>query len=78
MHESRPMKLTVKAHPKSKKVAVKKIDDTHYEIWIREAPEKGRANDAVIETLSDYLKIPKSRLTLLSGQKSKHKVLLLS
>ena len=72
------MKFSVKAHPKSKKTKVKKIDETHFEIWVRESPEKGRANEAVIEALSAYLKVPKSKLAVISGRQSKNKILFLS
>ena len=71
------MKLSVKVHPKSKKIQVNKINAAHYEIWIREAPEKGRANEAVIRALSGHLDIPKSKLCIVSGHQSKNKILLL-
>lgn len=35
---------------------------------------EGRANRAAIEFLADYFSIPRSRVTLVSGEKSRHKV----
>jgi uncharacterized protein (TIGR00251 family) len=41
-------------------------------------PEDGKANEAVLKLLADLLALPKSRLTLLSGQKSRHKRIAIS
>jgi uncharacterized protein len=71
-------KIFVKAHPKSSKIEVKQIDPTHYEIWVREAPDKGKANRAIIEALSDYLDVAKSKITVSSGHTSRNKVLEIS
>ena len=68
------MKIFVKTHPKSKKIEVLRKDATHYEVWVREAPEKGKANQAVIEALSDHLGVPRSRLSVSSGHASRNKV----
>ena len=68
------MKIFVKAHPKSKKIEVFQKDVSHYEVWVREAPEKGKANQAVIEALSEHLGIARSRLSVSSGHASRNKV----
>jgi uncharacterized protein YggU (UPF0235/DUF167 family) len=68
------LKIFVKAHPKSKKIEVLRKDADHYEVWVREAPEKGKANQAVIEALSKYLGVPRSRLSVSSGHASRNKV----
>ena len=69
------MKIFVKAHPKSKKVEVVKKDADHYDVWVREAPDKGKANQAVIEALSDYLEVARSKLSVSSGHASRNKVI---
>jgi uncharacterized protein YggU (UPF0235/DUF167 family) len=69
------MKISVKTHPKSKKIEVLQKDAGHYEIWVREAPEKGKANQAVIKALSDHLGVPRSRLTISSGHSSRNKII---
>ena len=68
------MKIFVKAHPKSKKVEVVKKDADHYDVWVREAPDKGKANRAVVEALSDYLDVARSRINVVSGLASRNKV----
>ena len=34
----------------------------------------GKANKAAIEFLADYFRIPRSRITLVAGEKTRHKV----
>jgi len=68
------LKIFVKAHPKSKKVEVVKKDADHYDVWVREAPDKGKANQAVVEALSDYLDVARSRINVVSGLASRNKV----
>ena len=69
------MKIYIKTHPKSKKIEVLRKDTDHYEVWVREAPEKGKANQAVIKALSDHLGVPPSRLTISSGHTSRNKII---
>ena len=69
------MKLSVKAHPKAKKVRVIQTDAAHLEVWVREAADKGRANEAIVEAGSEYFQIAKSRVRVLRGEKSKNKII---
>lgn len=47
-------------------------------IAVAEPPEKGRATDAVLRLLAESLKRPVSAVTLLRGQSSRQKDLLIS
>lgn len=67
------MMIQIKAHPKSKKRQVKKIGDNAYEIWVGEAPDKGKANEAILRALAEELGVAFSRLRLISGPSSKIK-----
>lgn len=69
------MKIFVTAKPNAKENSVEKLDETHFKVKVKCAPQDGKANQAVIETLADYLDISKSCLTLLKGQTSKNKIL---
>ena len=69
------MKISVIAKPGAKHVGVKKIDVTHYAISVTESPREGKANKAVINSLAKHLDISKSRVKIISGHKSKQKVL---
>jgi uncharacterized protein YggU (UPF0235/DUF167 family) len=72
------VKLYVKAHPKSRQEKVVRTDESRFEVWVREAPYKGRANEAVVESLARHLGVAKSRLSLFSGASSRNKVIVFS
>jgi len=69
------MRITVKVKPKSKKVSVKKISENIYEVKLKSPPEKGKANEELIEILSEYFNTPKSNIKLLKGQTSREKLI---
>ena len=68
-------KVYVKAKPKSRKREVKQIDQTHFEVAVTEAPERGLANRAVLKALAEYLDMPVSRLSLVSGAAWRNKII---
>ncbi|MDP3921009.1 MAG: DUF167 domain-containing protein [Candidatus Omnitrophota bacterium] len=68
------MKLFVQTKPNAKQVRVVEVDPTHFRVWVKASPNEGRANKAVLEALSGHLDLPKSCLTLVSGHRSKEKV----
>jgi uncharacterized protein YggU (UPF0235/DUF167 family) len=72
------MKIFVKVKLKSRQPFVKKIDDTHFEVAVKEPPIEGRANQAVIQALADYFDMTKSRLKMISGHTSKQKLIEIS
>ncbi len=68
------MFIKVKVFPVSKREQViKKLDDS-FEIRVKEKPENGQANRAVIAALADYLNVPESRLRLIKGHRQKNKI----
>jgi hypothetical protein len=68
-------KIFVKVKPNSKTEEVRHIDETHFEVRVKEPPTEGRANRAVVKALADYLRIPTSRIGIKSGLSSRTKVL---
>ncbi len=66
--------LIVKAQPRSKAPGVEELGPDHFRVRVRAAPEKGRANDEVAGRLAAHLGVPPSRLTLLRGASSSHKL----
>ena len=65
--------LSVKVKPKSHKDEVEGVENGYLKVRIRAAPEKGNANDSLIETLSIFFGIPKSHLEIASGTTSRIK-----
>jgi len=66
--------LTVKVQPRSKTPGVEKLGAGVFRVRVLAAPEKGRANREVVERLAEYLAIPPSRLALVRGGTSSHKL----
>lgn len=67
------MKIFVKVKPRARENRVEKIDDTHFNVFVTESPEKGRANKLLIKLLSDYFNLPTSQISIISGFHSKEK-----
>lgn len=66
--------LNVKVNPKAKLNKVSQDDAGNLTVWTTAAPDKGQANEAVIKALAEFLKIPKSKITLKRGGTSRQKV----
>jgi hypothetical protein len=50
------------------------VDPTHFEVRVKTPPIEGKANAAAISALTRHLGIPRSRIKILAGAKSKQKV----
>lgn len=59
-------KYNVRVIPHSKQNKVVESDGV-LRVYTTVAPEKGNANKAVIELLSDYFNVPKSHIKILKG-----------
>ena len=68
------MHITVTAKPKKKKEFVQQISPTHYIVSVKEPPQQGRANQAIIKALAQYFDISQSDLVFVTGQTSKIKI----
>ena len=68
------VKITVKVKAGAKQAKIEKLSDNNFSVWVKEKPQEGKANYAVREALADYFNIPKSRITLISGEISKTKL----
>ena len=68
------MKIVVAVKPNSRIESVEIMADGSLLIRVNAAPVDGRANDRVIELLSEYFKKPKSSFSLLRGHKGKKKI----
>jgi uncharacterized protein YggU (UPF0235/DUF167 family) len=68
------MKLFVAAIPGSKINQVDRFDDCHCRGRLNAPADDGRANEALLQVLADYLGCSQSRLTLLSGRRSRQKI----
>ena len=65
--------LLVLAQPGAKKNGLNGIHNSRLKIAVTQAPEKGKANKAIIHVLSEKLGIAKSKIELVTGETSKLK-----
>jgi uncharacterized protein (TIGR00251 family) len=67
--------LPVRVHPGARTNAVTGVHDGALKISLTTPPTDGRANDALIAFLAERLRIPRSRISLVSGATSRSKTL---
>ncbi|PIU57165.1 MAG: hypothetical protein COS87_00015 [Chloroflexi bacterium CG07_land_8_20_14_0_80_45_17] len=68
------MKIQIKVKPNSKTEEVSQEGDT-FVVKVKEPPKEGRANQAVIKLLAKHFGVSQGEVRILSGFKSKSKVI---
>ncbi len=67
------MRLSLSVIPKSGRSELK-FDGKTIKVWLKSAPEDGKANDELVRTLADKLSIPKKYIRIVRGFSSRKKV----
>jgi uncharacterized protein (TIGR00251 family) len=70
--------FAVKVHPRSRKNAITGELGDALKVSLTSPPVEGRATDACIEFFANLLKLPRSSVTIASGQTSRQKVIRVS
>ena len=70
--------FAVKVHPRAKKNAITGEAGAALKIALTAPPVDGKANAACIDFLAKLLKVPRSSVTIASGQTSRNKVILVA
>jgi len=68
------VKIQVKVKPNSKTEELVREEDS-FIVKVKEPPREGRANQAVIKLLAEHFGVPQSRVRILSGFRSRNKVI---
>lgn len=68
------MKIQIKVKPNSKTEEVGQEGD-NFIVKVKEPPREGRANQAVIKLLAKHFSVPQGQVRILSGFRSKSKVI---
>ncbi|GIV34820.1 MAG: UPF0235 protein [Chitinophagales bacterium] len=71
-------KVRVKARASVRKNSIRKLDENYYLVCVTEAPEKGKANEAIQKMLARELNIAYTKITLLKGHKSRDKLFVIN
>lgn len=69
------MRIIVRVKAGTKIEAIKKTGDKEFSARVKAPPVEGRANEAVVALLSDHFDVPKSRISIVRGHKSRIKLI---
>ncbi len=72
------LQLDIYVQPGAKKTAIIGEHDGRLKISVNQPPDKGRANEAVLELLSKTMCIPKSNINIIRGHTARQKTVALS
>jgi uncharacterized protein (TIGR00251 family) len=67
--------FAVKVHPRARKNAITGTMGDSLKLALTAPPVEGRANHAVVEFFADLFAIPRSSVTIASGETSRNKVI---
>jgi len=69
------MKIQAKLYPGTRKPeGVVKGDDDVYSVYTKARAIDGKANEAAVKLIAKYFSVPQSRVILVRGATSRHKV----
>jgi uncharacterized protein (TIGR00251 family) len=74
MDTSKKLTLNVKVQPRSRKQEITRLGANEYRIRVTSPPSRGEANKAVCKLIAAHWNIPLSRVKIISGHKSRNKV----
>ncbi len=69
------MRIDVVVKPNSRKEKIEKRPDGSYHLSVSAPARDGRANEAMIEALSEFFSLPKSTIRIVTGLHGKKKII---
>lgn len=71
------MLIKIKAFPGVSKAKIEKKDQDFLEVYVREKPIQGRANQAIVSALAKYFNCSESEIKLVKGFQERNKIFLI-
>jgi uncharacterized protein (TIGR00251 family) len=68
------MLIRVYVTPNAREASVVKVSEDYFEVRVDGRAVSGRANKRLLEILAEYFKVPKSRISIVRGTKSRNKI----
>jgi uncharacterized protein (TIGR00251 family) len=68
------MRVSITVVPRARRPGVRLLEDGRLRVAVAAPAEAGRANDAVIAALADHFGVPRSRVRIVLGARSRRKV----
>lgn len=72
------MKIRVQVKAGSGEYKVEELGPGEYKVWVKDPPERGLANRAVIMVLAKHLGVSRSALAISTGHTSRTKIVTLT
>jgi uncharacterized protein (TIGR00251 family) len=69
------MFIRVHVTPNARGVRVTKVDESVFEVRIDERAIDGRANKRILEIMANHLGVPKSKVSIVRGAKTRDKII---
>jgi hypothetical protein len=69
------VKVRVKVIPRAREKEILKLGDGSLKVKLTAPPVDGKANKQLIELIAEYYKVKKSQVTIVSGEKSRNKII---
>jgi len=69
------MKINIKVHLNSKAEKIEKDNQNVWQIYTKQKPIDGKANKEIIKMLGKYFKVKLNQVFIISGMKSRNKVI---
>lgn len=69
--------LPVRAHPAARRNEIRGEQEGMLKVSVTQAPERGKANKAIVQCVAKNLGLKKSQIEVIAGQASHHKRLLI-
>ncbi len=70
--------FSIKVHPRAKKDAISGVIGDALKLSLTAPPVEGKANEACIRFFADFLRVPRSSVTIAAGESSRNKVIRIS
>jgi len=71
------IRLSVKVQPNARQQEIQKINEGEYRIHVLSPPAEGKANKEVIDVIASHFHLPRSRVKIIRGKKSRKKIVIL-
>jgi uncharacterized protein len=69
------MRIYVKVVPGSSQEKVEKDDGGNFKVWVSAPPEKGKANERLLDVLAEHFGVAKKEVRIVSGRTSRIKLI---
>jgi uncharacterized protein (TIGR00251 family) len=67
--------FSIRVHPRAKKDAISGVIGDALKLSLTAPPLEGRANQACIRFFAEFLRVPRSSVTIAAGESSRNKVI---